>query len=81
MFKWFTKPIYTNVVKFPDPVPYVTPPTREVDPDPIYSIGATSDRSRMTFKLGHTTLTMNKIGCQHLIEQLEVFKNQLQEEE
>jgi hypothetical protein len=31
--------------------------------------------------MGYTTLTMTKQGCQQLIEQLEVFKNQLRDEE
>jgi hypothetical protein len=47
----------------------------------MYSIGVTSDGTHMTFKMGYTTLTMTKQGCQQLIEQLEVFKNQLRDEE
>ena len=81
MFDWFNKPDYTNVVKFPAQVPYITEPVREVDPVSIYTIGATSENTHMTFKLGHSTLTMTKTGCQHLIDQLEVFKNQLTDDE
>jgi hypothetical protein len=29
--------------------------------------------------MGYTTLTMNKKGCQDLIDQFEVFKNQLKD--
>jgi hypothetical protein len=82
MFDWFKKPDYSNVVKFPEPlkaVPYIEPPKREVEPESIYSIGATSQGTHMTLRLGYTTLTMNKKGCQDLIDQLEVFKNQLVE--
>jgi hypothetical protein len=81
MFDWFTKPIYTKSVRFPAPIPYITAPTEREDPPAIYSIGITSESTHMTFKLGHTTLTMNKIGCQQLIDQLEVFKNQLKDEQ
>jgi len=72
---------YSNVVKFPDKVPYVEPPKREVGPEPVYSIGTTDQSTHMTFKIGYTTLTMTKQGCQDLIDQLEVFKNQLRGEE
>jgi hypothetical protein len=35
----------------------------------------------MTFKIGYSTLTMNRQGVEHLIEQLEVFLNQLPKDE
>lgn len=82
MFDWFgRKPDYNNVVKFPEHVPCIAPPKREVEPETIYSIGATAEGTHMTFKMGYTTLTMTKQGCQELIEQLEVFKNQLKDEQ
>jgi len=81
MFDWFKKPDYSNVVKFPEqvkvPETYVEPPSQEKEAVTIYSIGVTDQGTHMTFKMGHTTLTMTKIGCEQLIEQLEVFKNQL----
>jgi len=60
-------------------VPDIKP--REVEPETIYSIGATDKDTHMTFKLGYKTLTMTKLGCQCLIDQLEVFKNQLADED
>ena len=57
------------------------PQKKEETPEAVYSIGATAEGTHMTFRLGHTTLTMNKQGCQQLIDQLEVFKNQLKVEE
>jgi hypothetical protein len=83
MFDWFgRKPDYTNVVKFPEQVkaqaPYIEPP--EKPEQEYYSIGITSE-NRMTFKIGYSTLTMNRQGVEHLIEQLEVFLNQLPEDE
>ena len=55
-------------------VPYIAPEVKE----PAYMIGITEDSNHVTFKLGYTTLTMTKIGCENLIAQLEVFKNQLE---
>jgi hypothetical protein len=79
MFDWFKKSDYKNVVPlFPEPkaVPYVEPP-KEKEQE-YYSIGITSE-GKMTFKTGITTLTMSRKGCEDLIEQLTVFKNQLPE--
>ena len=83
MFNWFKRPDYSNVVKFPEkvPAPYIEPPKREYEPEAIYSIGTTAEGTHMTFRLGYTTLTMTKQGCQDLIDQLEVFKNQLRVKE
>ena len=80
MFDWFKKPEYTNVVPFPKPeaVPYIEP-TKEAERE-YYSIGVTSE-GKMTFKTGITTLTMTRKGCEDLIEQLTVFKNQMHKDE
>lgn len=79
MFDWFKKPDYSNVVKFPETkTPYIEPP-KEKEQE-YYSIGVTSE-GKMTFKTGMTTLTMTRKGCEDLIEQLTVFKNQMHEEE
>jgi hypothetical protein len=79
MFDWFKKPEYKNVVPLPKPeaVPYVEPPKKKEQE--YYSIGVTSE-GKMTFKTGITTLTMTRKGCEDLIEQLTVFKNQMHEE-
>jgi hypothetical protein len=81
MFDWFKKPNYSNVVKFPEqikvPTPYVEQPTPE---ELHYSIGITSE-DRIALKIGYTTLTMNRSGCENLIEQLEVFVKQIKQEE
>lgn len=68
MFNFFNKPEYKM------------PKVSEVEPkEPkiCYSIGATAEGTHVAFTLGYSTLTMNKTGCQQLIDQLEVFKNQL----
>jgi hypothetical protein len=79
MFDFFKKREYSNVVPFPEPktVPYIEPPApEEKDPTIHYTIGHTSD-NRIAFKMGYSTLTMNRIGVQQLIDQLELYKNQL----
>ena len=82
MFDWFKKPDYKNVVPlFPEPkaVPYIEPPKQEKDPTTYYSIGHTDD-NRVTLRMGYSTLTMNYVGVQNLIDQLELYKDQLHEE-
>lgn len=82
IFDFFKKRDYDNVLKFPEiKVPYVEPPKKEIEPEAVYSIGTTDKGTHMTFKIGYSTLTMTKQGCQDLIDQLEVFKNQLRDVE
>lgn len=79
MFDWFKKREYSNVVPFPEPkaVPYDEPPVpEEKDPTIHYTIGHTDD-NRVSFRVGYATLTMNHVGVQMLIDQLELYKNQL----
>ena len=81
IFDFFKKRDYSNVVQFPDKVssPYVEP-TKQTMPEAMYSIGPTAENTHMAFKMGYSTLTMTKQGCQDLIDQLEFFKNQLKDE-
>jgi hypothetical protein len=82
MFDWFKKPDYSNMVKFPEArVIPIVPPKESNAPETIYSIGATTELTHMTLRVGHSTLTMNKIGVQNLIDQLAVFRDKLEEEE
>ena len=62
----------------PEPVPYIEP--QQPDPTTYYSIGLTDD-NRVTFKIGYSTLTMNRRGVENLIEQFEVFIKNLPEEQ
>ena len=78
MFDWFGKDkTPSNVVPFPEvpKAPYIVPPSPKKEQE-YYSIGVTSE-NRVTFKTGISTLTMNREGCENLIEQLTVFMNQL----
>lgn len=84
MFDWFKKPDYSNVVKFPEvKTPYIVPDEPEPLAPPakvLYRIGVT-DRSRVAFSMGQMEITMNKKGCQQMIDQLELFMNQLEDED
>ena len=86
MFDWMKKKEPTNVVPFPnayDPpkTPYVDPvPAPKKESKTYYTMGLTDD-NRVSFQMGYTTLTMNDIGVQQLIDQLEFFKNKLEERE
>ena len=84
MFDLFKKnKMPANVVPFPAPkaVKPVEPPApKEKDPTTYYSIGHTDD-NRVTLRMGYTTLTMNYHGVQNLIDQLELYQNQLHKED
>jgi hypothetical protein len=88
MFDWFKgrkdrEEDYNNVVKFPEipKVPYIVPPVPEpeVPAKIFYRIGVT-DNNRVAFSMGQSEITMTKLGCQHMIDQLEVFMGQLHNE-
>ena len=83
MFDWFKKSDYTNVVKFPTPaavppIPYIEPPAK--DPVTYYSLGPT-DNNRISFKIGYSSITMNKAGTQAMINLLTTAMNQLTDED
>lgn len=85
MFNLFGKKDKTpdNVVPFPKPeaVPYVEPPKQKEKPATVfYRIGVT-DSNRIAFNMGYSEITMTKAGVQNMIDQLEFFKSQLQDEE
>ena len=81
MFNWFKKPDYSNVVKFPEQIKVPTPYIEQTKPEEMhYTIGITTE-NRIAFKVGYSTLTMSKAGCEDLIEQLEVFVKQLKQKE
>jgi hypothetical protein len=87
-FKWFDrgdKP--TNVVEFPTPkvvppMPYIVPPAPapEEPAKVFYRLGVT-DKNRVALSMGMTEITMTKAGVENLIQQLQVFRDQLRDEE
>jgi hypothetical protein len=84
MFDWMKKnKMPANVVPFPAPkvvAPVEPPAPKEKDPAIHYTIGHTDD-NRVAFKLGYSTLMMNYYGVQTLIDQLELYQEQLHKEE
>jgi hypothetical protein len=89
MFDWLKKREYSNVVKFPeakafpifpDQVPYDDEPAPEKPAVTYYRLGIT-DNKRVSFQMGYSEITMTKKGVQNLIEQLQVFRDQLADED
>lgn len=87
MFDWFKNKDkeQTNVVQFPElkksppPMPEVSPPK-----DPAgrahYKLGLT-DNNRVIFQMGYNEISMNKYGCQQMIDQLTFYMDRLHDEE
>ena len=85
MLDWFKKFNRGNVIKFPEPkevpkIPYVEPPTPEPSARVFYRLGVT-DKNLLALQLGPMEITMTKAGVQNLIEQLQVFRDQLDDED
>jgi len=82
MFDWLKMKKDDKVIPFPEPkpVPYIAPPEPKKEPKTYYTFGLTDD-NRVTFTMGHATLTMTRLGVDGLIKQLEFFRDQLGEEE
>jgi hypothetical protein len=80
MFNWFNKnKLPANVVPFPGPKPVAPaepPKAPERDINTYYAIGHTDD-NRVSIRVGYTTIAMNSVGVQNFIDQLELYKSQL----
>lgn len=86
MFDFFKKKQPTNVVPFPEPkavppMPKVEPPEEEKKSATVFYRFGITDNNRLAFQMGYSEITLNKQGVQNLIDQLEFFKNQLEDEE
>ena len=83
MFDWFKKTDYSNVVKFPkrETMPYIEPPAEPTKPAvTYYRLGITND-NRVSFAMGYSEITMNAAGIDNMIKQLEVFRDQILDNE
>ena len=74
----------SKVIPFPEPkaippMPQVQPPKEE--PGKTYYRFGLTDNGRVSFQMGYTEITMNRAGCQQIIDQLTFFMNQLEKEE
>ena len=69
-----------KVIPFPE-LKAAPPPMPEVAKDmggkTVYSLGLT-DNNRVSITMGYSSVTMNSVGIQQLIDQLELFKSQIE---
>jgi hypothetical protein len=84
-FNWFGRGDRPdNVVEFPKPIPYIVTPEPEPEVEKparvFYRLGVT-DKNRVALSMGMSEITMTKAGVENLIQQLQVFRDQLQDEE
>ena len=75
----------SKVVPFPELkavplMPQVQPPKEEASGKTAYSIGLT-DNNRVSLTVGYGSLTMNSVGVQQMIDQLALFKSQIESNE
>jgi hypothetical protein len=74
----------SKVIPFPEiaktpPMPDAEPP-KEKPATTYYRLGIT-DNNRVSFNMGYSEITLNKMGVDNMIKQLEVFRDQLEDEE
>jgi hypothetical protein len=71
----------SKVVPFPE-LKLAPPPAPKEEPagKTCYSIGLTDD-DRVSLIVGYSSITMNSVGVQQMIEQLELFKRQIESNE
>jgi len=87
MFNWFKgkkeeTATPSNVVPFPKPELVPTPvPEEKEEPTKIFYRFGVTDSNRVAFSMGHNEITLNKEGCQMMIDQITFFMNQLKDEE
>ena len=86
--KWFGKKEENpnNVVPFPEPkavpkMPQTTPPKEEEKPAHTYYRLGITDNNRVSLQMGYSEITMSAKGVDNLISQLELFRDQIVEEE
>jgi hypothetical protein len=80
MFDWFGKKETSNVVPFPasqDNNPYIPPPAEPEKPVTTYYRLGITNNGRVSFQMGYSEITMNAGGINNMIEQLEVFRDQI----
>jgi hypothetical protein len=61
----------SKVIPFPESKPVPEKPART-----YYRLGLT-DNNRVSFQMGYSEITMNREGCQQVIDQITFFMNQL----
>lgn len=69
-----------KVLPFPDLKAVPPQPTTEPVGKTVYSVGLT-DTNRVSLHIGYGSIIMNPAGVQQLIDQLTLFKNQIEQTE
>ena len=80
MFDWFKKDKETNVIPFPDNKLFIPASAPEGPATVYYRLGVTNN-NRLAFQTDYSEITMNKSGVENLIRQLQVFRDQLTDED
>ncbi len=63
-------------------MPYVVPPEpKKEEPTTVYYRLGVAGKNRVSLQMGYSEITMNSAGVQNLIDQLEVFKSQISDQE
>jgi hypothetical protein len=70
----------TKVLPFPELKAVPPPPVQEPTGKTVYSVGLTDD-NRVSLIVGYGSILMNPVGVQQLIDQLTLFKNQIDQTE
>lgn len=72
-----------NVYNLPKPklVEPPKPEPKKEEPAKIYYRLGLTDNNRVAFSMGYSEITMNKAGCQQMIDQLRFFQKQLHDED
>jgi hypothetical protein len=66
---------FPEIKAAPPPMPEVTQPGKI-----FYRLGLT-DNNRVALSIGIMEITMSKVGVEHMIQQLQVFRDQLEDEQ
>ena len=71
-----------NVYNLPKPklVEPPKPEPKKEEPARIYYRLGLTDNNRVAFSMGYSEITMNKAGCQQMIDQLKFFQKQLHDD-
>lgn len=74
----------SKVIPFPEPYKVDVKPPESPKEEPVgktvYSVGLTDD-NRVSLHVGYSSITMNAAGVQQLIDQLTLFKSQIESNE
>lgn len=72
----------SKIIPFPEPK--AIPPMPQVQQEPmgktVYSVGLT-DNNLVSLHVGYSSIIMNEVGVQQLIDQLALFKSQIEQAE